>query len=35
MLGLWGLIGFIFACFVDPYECVATIVEVDRWISYL
>ena len=27
MLGLWGLVGFIYLhVFVDPYECVATIV---------
>ena len=27
MLGLWGLDGFIYLhVFVDPYECVATIV---------
>ena len=27
MLGLWGLVGFIYLhAFVDPYECVATIV---------
>ena len=27
MLGLWGLVGFIYLLvFVDPYECVATIV---------
>ena len=27
MLGLWGLVGFIYLhVFVEPYECVATIV---------
>ena len=27
MLGLWGLVGYIYLhVFVDPYECVATIV---------
>ena len=26
VLGLWGLVSFILAWFVDPYECVATIV---------
>ena len=27
MLELWGLVGFIYLhVFVDPYECVATIV---------
>ena len=27
MLGLWGLVGIIYLhVFVDPYECVATIV---------
>ena len=27
ILGLWGLVGFIYLLvFVDPYECVATIV---------
>ena len=27
MLGLWGLVGYMYLhVFVDPYECVATIV---------